>query len=153
MHRFASNLLAVTAGDPLLACRWSGAGDRRTEPHRRPSLWPPLGPGNPLPPSPRGGGRLGREFHALPMEQKVAILDRLTGHLLDVHSVREVGCLQERIVHCTALHCTGISTRELRGRSVPMICICQQSAGPVSESGTVTSSSIVLRVVWHGGSR
>ena len=83
--------LAVSAGDPLLACRWSGAGDAGTgEPHRRPSLWPPLGPWSPQPASPRGGGRLGREFHALPLAQKVSILDRLTGHLLDVHSVREV---------------------------------------------------------------
>ena len=58
-------------------------------------MWPPRGPdaehGQP-PASPRGGGRLGHEFHALPLEQKVAILDRLTGHLLDVHSVREVRC-------------------------------------------------------------
>ena len=67
---------SILPGDPLLACRWSSSDDSRTEPHR--------------PPSPRGSGRLGREFHALPLEQKVAILDRLTGHLLDVHSVREV---------------------------------------------------------------
>ena len=93
-----SPLLLQKIGDPLLACRWSAPGDSRAEPHRRPPMWPPLGPDadrSPAPPSPRGGGRLGREFHALPLTEKVAILDRLTGHLLDVHSVREVSRLQQ----------------------------------------------------------
>ena len=88
-------LRCLCAGDPLLACRWSDPNVSAAGPRsRRPPMWPPRGSdpdqeGHP-PASPRGGVRLGREFHALPLEQKVAILDRLTGHLLDVHSVREV---------------------------------------------------------------
>ena len=89
-------LVCLCTGDPLLACRWADPNSSAVGPRsRRPPLWPPRASDpeqGPPPASPRGGGRLGREFHSLPLEQKVVILDRLTGHLLDVHPVREVCC-------------------------------------------------------------
>ena len=62
------------------------------------------------------------EYHLLPLEAKVAILERLTGHLLDVHAVRQVTA--------TPWQCQDLSSTTAPGRSGSVLRPCWASSSP-----------------------